>query len=265
MKLIFSILILLSLAAFAQILGPILSGNSGAGTASTNVARWAMSDGSGTTVTDSSTSSNNLTITPGGGSWTTLGGTNGVYAFDGSSTYMTAANYTNVNFNYNQPFSIFAVGKFIANSAYSTIISRLNSASNYQGYEFDIGFHTPNYVAEFFMVNTYTTNALQLYCNTQQALTAGTLYDLLVTYDGSHTAAGTKIYINGAICTNYITTFNSLTTTTTNTVPLNVGRRPGASPVDYFDGDLGPVYIWNRVLTSGEATTLHGNFYATIN
>jgi hypothetical protein len=55
----------------------------------------------------------------------------------------------------------------------------------------------------------------------------------------------------------------TVSATTTNTQVPWVGERINASIP--YSGYLGPVYVWNRVLTSGEASALHSNFYAPPN
>lgn len=231
---------------------------------STLVADWQMSNGSGTTVTDA-TGAANLTITAGSGSWATLSGVSGgVYNFDGTATHMDAANYNNLNFNYNQSFSVFVVVDFAATASYLTLASRLNTGSNYQGWEFDIGYHSPDYVPEFFLCNTYSSNCLQTYASATYDMSANTLYDVLVTYSGNGSTSGVKFYINGSLTSGNSSVLNSLTNTTTNTIDPRIGARTPTA-ADYFKQYMGPVRIWNRVLTSTEATTLHGNFYANIN
>ena len=232
-------------------------------TLSSLVAEWPMENGSGTTATDSCCG-DNLTITAGSGSWSTQSGVaNGVYSFDGvasTGTRMDAANYTNLNFNYNQPFSIFAVFVSTNTGAGQQIIGRENTASNYQGW----GLHL-NYIngttlqPDFELINSYPTNALEV-STAATYTTDGTLYDVLVTYDGTHDRNGVKLYINGSNISSTNTAHNSLTTTTTNTKNPRVGVYEDGTTYP-FKGKMGPVYVWNRVLTSGEATALHSNFY----
>ena len=226
-------------------------------TLSSLVAEWQMANGSGTTSTDSCCG-NNLTITAGSGGWTTLAGVaNGVYNFDGTATVMTAANDTNLNFNYNQPFSVFGVIDFTnIVGGLEDILGNLDTGNNYKGWDFDILATTHN--LHLYLINTYPSNLIDV--ATTANLTAGTLYDVLVTVDGSHTAAGVTFYVNGSASSKAASVHDSLTTTTTNSVLPRVGGWTGSSTQQY-KGLMGPVYVWNRVLTSGEASALHSNFY----
>jgi hypothetical protein len=80
------------------------------------------------------------------------------------------------------------------------------------------------------------------------------LRQILVTYDGSRTPAGLKIYRNGeAVSTS--TSSNTLTGTTLNSVPLVLMRRLGN--VDGVQGVLGQVRTWDRELSGAEAAELY--------
>lgn len=238
-----------------------LCGLGGGGAASTNVYRWPMSDGSGTTVTEI-INGNNLTITPGTGSWGTQAGvTNGIYNFDGTTTRMDAGSNSLANFNFNQAFSVWAVFNATNTGSEQTVIGTLNTSSNFVGWEMGLSFVSSVLLNPvFFLINTFPTNCIEV-VTSSASVVPGTLYDLAMTYSGSGAASGVIIYINGAAQTNSVLQ-NNLTTTTTNSINPRVGMRQDSSVP--FKGKMGPIGIWNRVLSSTEVTTLHGNFYATI-
>ena len=227
-------------------------------TLSSLVGGWPMENGSGTTSTDPYTG-NNLTITPGGGSWGTLAGVSGgVYNFDGTATLMTAANHTNLDFNYNQDFSGWCAVDFTSTGSYETLISTLVAGSSYQGWEFSLAYFTGNYFTAFFLVNAYPSNALQV--DSIPSISAGALHDVGFSYNGSvsHTHTGVKLYIDGANVSGTAVS-DTLTTTTTNSQVPVIGARPNST--DFLKGDLGPCYTGNRVWTGAEFSALHSNFY----
>jgi len=232
------------------------------------VATWEMTEGSGTTVYDVSGSQNNLTITPGGGSWTTLVGVaRGVYLFDGTTTVMTAASNTNVNFERTQPFSLFSVFEVTASGInQATLISRLDTPGNgYRGYESSITAAVGGgYTVTFFLISTYPTSAIRVLTVTNGsgvgAVPVNAVTDLLITYDGSSKAAGLNVYVNGVLTASTVGVQDTLTTTTLTTINPQLGIR-ASSGGNIFKGYMGPQYIWKRVLTATEASALHSNFY----
>ncbi len=234
-----------------QILGPILFGGGGC---SSLVLELPMTEGSGTIAHDLC-GFDNFTITPGSGSWQALGGTSGSYLLN--STHMDAANNTRTNFNFNQPFSIFIVVNLTSCTCQYDVIGDLDTANNFRGWELGtISAGSSNWHPNFFLVNTFPSNAIQV---NAVGTPNYTLHDILVTYDGSHTAAGVKFYIDGTFSANAAPTQDSLTTTTTNSILPRIGMRiDGTIPMS---GNIAPVYIWNRVLTSGEASALNSSFY----
>lgn len=71
---------------------------------------------------------------------------------------------------------------------------------------------------------------------------------IVITYSGSSTVAGIKMYVNG----NEVTTTKSggpLTNTTVNDIPVEIGNRAGTYN---FNGDIDEVMIYNRELTASE-------------
>ena len=240
--------------------------------ASTLVAFWKVAEGTGSTSADSSTSANNLTLT--GTSWVSQAGlANGGLSFAGTiGSHADPANFTNINFNYNQPFSVSMW--FVLNNVQGTgidnprIISRLVAGAGGGGY--DIGF---NYNAATFcngwcfsweLVNTVGTNELDVTSTTP--ITEGVLHNIVATYSGSATAGGVVIYLDGTVIPTTTVT-SSLSTTATNSQIPRIGTRINGSGCTscYFQGILGPLGVWNRVLASGEVATIQGNPYAIIN
>ena len=84
--------------------------------------------------------------------------------------------------------------------------------------------------------NTATTNEIQV--TTSNTVSATTWYHIVVTYDGSSTAAGVKIYIDSVLQSTTLDTNNLSATILNNKVATIAGRDNGAgSYTDYFTGD----------------------------
>jgi len=67
------------------------------------------------------------------------------------------------------------------------------------------------------------TNGTRIRVASQSTLSISTWYHLAFTYDGSVTASGVKIYINGSDDTDLTPAQDNLNTTTANTANLNLG------------------------------------------
>ncbi len=236
----------------------------------TSVLNIPMKDGTGTTATDVSLFGNNATITAGTGGWTTQTGlSQGAYSFDGSTTLMTLSNYGYLTFDRNNSFSVsvvFNATSTIGSGLSEALVSRLNTASNYQGWELGLNNQTysgnGNYPVVF-LVNTFPSNSIeQMYDCGAAPVSINTLHSLLYTYSGTSTAAGGTMYLDGVACTAEVATQNSLTATMQNTVTPVIGGRINSTAL--FKGKLGPARVWNRVLTATEAATLAATPYAVI-
>ncbi len=264
MKKVFGVLLLLmcmgAIPAFGQALpwpspGTFVTGGSG-GTVPKPVLELYMDEATGTIAHDSSGCGNDFTITAGTGGWTTLTGVSrGVYQFDGTTTKMAGANFTCINFDWNQPFSIFAVFQRTTGGTTQPIFT--HTTTNHRGYDITL----ESGQLAFLLSNVYPT-AIDIHCFSCPGFASGALHDVLVTYNGNGLASGVKFYEDGTDYSANPSIFqNSLggNPTTTSTVP-NVGFRPEDS--QFWKGYIGPIYVWNQVLTSGNASTLHSDFYA---
>jgi hypothetical protein len=172
---------------------------------------------------------------------------------------MVAGNNTNVNFNYNQPFSVFSVVYMTDTTSERMIVGTGDPASNYNGWWIE------SYQGHlwFYLIGTLSPSHY-ISTNSIGSLNASTLYDVVATYDGSGTAAGVTLYINGIAQTVHTDVDTLSSTSTTSMVYPTVGQRAGSVQLA-AGSEVGPIYVWKRVLTAGEASALHSNFYAPPN
>ena len=102
----------------------------------------------------------------------------------------------------------------------------------------------------FIIQQTYPSNMLRVESNT--VLINNTWYHITVTYDGSKNASGVKIYINGVEST-YNIVADVFTGNSSNTGTFKI-----SSPnIGYIGGLIDELSIFNRVLSSTEATELY--------
>lgn len=85
----------------------------------------------------------------------------------------------------------------------------------------------------------------------------GTEHHFGWTYDGSSSAAGVTMYVDGASVAKTIGTNTLTSESTTNTQALQIGMR-GTPPDSAYTGAIRHVTVWNRVLTAGEVAQIRG-------
>lgn len=216
-------------------------------------AAWQMLEGSGLSVQDVSGYKNNLTLT----SATWLGASSPlrnavVLAGTGG---MQSVSDANLNFNSNQPFSVSCWFNLSSATVEQTLIGHLDPSNNFIGWEINLNGFGIAGTARFLFINVFPSVQLNTYVS---GLLSGNLYNIVVTYDGSATAAGVVIYLNGVPSSQTVLA-NNLSGSTQNAVPIFLGERSDGS--NSLTGYVGPTFVWNRVLTSAEAASLFSNPY----
>ena len=103
-----------------------------------------------------------------------------------------------------------------------------------------------------FKLNNATGNRIEV--TSTAAITVGSWKHITITYDGTSTAAGVTLYVNGSAVADTDTT-NTLTLTTVNTNPLAIGAlSTGGS--NYL-GNLTQLGIYNLALSGAQVTALY--------
>lgn len=209
------------------------------------IAHWKFDEGSGTTAYDSA-GDNDGTIY--GATWTS-GQIDGALSFDGND-YVDVPPPEKLDFERTDAYTLSAWYKGDATA--DTLLSKTDRANNYRGYDIFIaeGYVQPH------LVSTWTSNSL---CET------GTLYPvndlawhhIAVTYDGSSSPDGLKIYVDGMeeITTVYS---DSLSSTIRNSVSFKIAARSeGDEAIHHLTGEVDDVRIYNRALSASEVEQLY--------
>lgn len=224
------------------------------GSAPTLVAAWEFLEGSGSSVADSSTfAPNSLTLT----NETWLGATSpltNAVSFAGTGG-AESANHTNTNFTNTEPFSVSVWFKTADTTDQMILAGTLNPSSNYAGWEISLNTFSHASNISVALINTYPSNWILVYT----PFSASTLYNLVFTYDGSDSSAGVNVYLNGSPVST-TTGFNSLSASIASNTNVFIAERSDNSA--QYTGDVGPLYIWKRVLTALEISTLYSNPYS---
>jgi len=189
---------------------------------------------SGQTVSDLTNNNNDITLTEG----ISLDGTNSEYWYFAS------------------PFTFDTVTNIPAgNSAYTTSVWFRILAQGVAMGLVTFGTET-SYAANYLYINSsgYVSND---WCGTTITSTGSTIDDnnwhnVVVTYDGTVAT----IYMDGVFDTD-LTVGSSLTVSPTSN--LEIGGGIAGYSIGGYDGDMGPVMIYNRALTANEVLTNYNN------
>ncbi len=149
-----------------------------------------------------------------------------------------------VRFEYTNSFSYGVWIKFQAPGG--AVLSKMDEGPSYRGFDLLI---TDGKV-EVHLVNKFPENALK--AASKDPLSTNRWQHLFVTYDGSHKAAGLKLFVDGKPRP-LDTPNDSLSATITNAAPLLIGARQNAFP---FHGLIDDVRFFHRALKPEEVVDL---------
>jgi len=177
----------------------------------------------------------------------------GSIVFSGTGSYATFGTPSSLNFERTNSFSVCAflnttntnnvANNIIGNS--STIVGTLNI-----GWYFTL-FNRAALKAtsvNLSLVNNGANNLIEV-TSPQNSILPNTWYYICATYDGSSSASGVTIYINGVTQTSIITS-NTLSATIQNANAIVLAAR--ASLDQNFPGSIATIQMYNRVLSAAE-------------
>ena len=152
------------------------------------------------------------------------------------------------------------------------LVSKLQQGGTYPGYEIHVGTNLHggdpvggNDKLTIWMINDFFTGDMIQVDGSVDILRGTGENDwvhVAVTYDGSGTAEGVQIYVDGQADTAQILTKDSLTGSILNDSAFTVGARQGGANHG-FSGDLDEVAVWDTVLSGASIAGLaDGNLYA---
>lgn len=131
-----------------------------------------------------------------------------------------------------------------------TLLSKRNVAPSLRGYNIDL--LTTGAIRVALTSDASSNNLIQV--TTTTLFSRNTPYHIVVTYDGSSTAAGLKIYVDGNLEAVTVD-FNALSGTILNAVSAKIGAYGTA--LQTFQGIIDEVSYWGDDLTAGEVTELY--------
>ena len=151
------------------------------------------------------------------------------------------------DFDREQPFSVGAWVNVPANFKDGAIVARMDDRKGLQGWELFV--QGRNFGAQ--LASAQPAGALRV-VSKNPTVRAGKWQHVLVTYDGSGTSGGFRLFLDGRV--QPVVASGNLKGTTRAAVPLRVGRRETKSRFD--GGQVQDVRVYSRELGTGEARSL---------
>lgn len=142
--------------------------------------------------------------------------------------------------------SAFSIGVWIRPESAGCVISKMDDAADMRG--FDVTLRKGKALVN--LVHRWNSNAIQV--ATVSSIPGHQWQHLAVTYDGSSTAKGVRVYLDGDLQTVTVN-HDSLSGTIRNEQPLRIGRRQASAP---FEGLIDEVQLYDSQLEPGEVQHL---------
>ena len=157
----------------------------------------------------------------------------------------------NLNFERTSAFSISAWVKRGGSGVNDTIVSKMESSGNFRGYLLFIS--STNLVK--FVLRNVNLSSNRLFVDSTSTITDTNWHHILMTYDGSSSVSGVKIYIDGVSDT--VTTAGTLSATTLNSSPFNIGARNSNSL--FAAATIDEVSVFNSELSASDVTSIYNS------
>ena len=170
------------------------------------------------------------------------------YDLDGVNDTITYG--SNFKFNYNEPFShSFWVNP--DNVTSGVLFSDLDSGTGFRGFEVRI----ESGKLRVFFVNNFGSNAIDA-TTASSILSTGTYQHVVITYDGSGTAAGFTVYVDNVSYNFTSVSQDTLSATTVSGVTFRVGARVSAT---YYNGKIDEWGVYSKAVTGLEVSDLYNS------
>lgn len=214
---------------------------------------WKMGDGdTHPTLQDSSTGGHNGTMTNMESTDITVDSPGAYFStksllFDGVNEYITMGGV--LGFEYTDSFSFSFWFKTTATGG--MFVSKQLGSGTYRGYDIDLTAGRIRLVLD----NDGVTGPNELQIYTSNTFNDGSWHHAVITYDGSASASGVTIWVDG-VSQSLTTASNTLTGTIANAANFEIGRR---SDGVWYAGNLTEVVAYNKELSSAEITWIYNN------
>lgn len=207
-----------------------------------------------TNAIDSSELGNDGTLT--NATWTGSGyfgytGDNSI-TFDGTDDSVDIGDIAELSFERTDKFSFDAWVKSSDASNFQVILAKRDTgANNFRGYELFL--NNSGYLSAILCNDNSPANLIYVQ-STTTLVADGSWHMVSMTYDGSSSASGVKLYVDSTL-QSLTTTNNNLSATIDNSVSFRIGRRED-SAID-FNGVIDTVVVYNYERTAAEISAVY--------
>jgi len=168
---------------------------------------------------------------------------------DGIDDFVTMGD--TLDFERTSVFSISAWVKRDGAGAGFAVVSKMESSGNYRGYLLYID--STNVVK--FVLRSQNSPTSRLVVDGTSTITNTNWHHITMTYDGTSSTSGVKIYIDGVSDT--VNTSGTLSATTLNSSPFNIGARDSNSL--FANATIDEVSVFNSELSASDITTIYNS------
>lgn len=177
-----------------------------------------------------------------------------IWKFDALTYRVSIGNV--LNFERTDAFSLVGWGSILVQGTTRHLIAKIGSTTAQLGYALRLtSTGSPdNQLLQFTLNNNVSGGANALTINSTATLTVG-MHHMAVTYDGSSTPGGVRLYVDGVLVTQ-TTVNNTLTLSTLSSESLTLGNRPAADLP--FSSEVKHCSIWNKRLSDAEVLETYG-------
>lgn len=176
-------------------------------------------------------------------------------ALDGSNEYISIGNVAALDFDRLTAFSISAWVYLTGTTGMYMIFAKMEASTTYRGW----GLSVDNRRLQIQHVNDWGgANRLSV-MTTSAVVSSNGWHHVVATMDGTGTAAGVKLYVDGTEITSKTTTYDTLSATTVGTGDATIGRRGSAGDL-YFPGLVDEVAAYNIALSGAQVTTIYNDY-----
>ncbi len=240
-----------------------LVGGSASGSAQTKPASpvgiWHFDEGYGTTANNAGSGGTSLngTLTNMASPATSASGwqnassgnckINGCLAFDGTNDYVNLGQPSALAFERTSQFSISTWIKGTSFAGLPTIFSKGLNSGSYTGYFFFL-----NAGKLEMQINNTGSATNQIDVKSNNTVSTGVWHHVVMTYDGSSSAAGVKFYVDDVI-QGVTVLSNTLSASILNAADANIGEYADASSP--FNGLIDEVHVYNFALNQDQVNT----------
>jgi hypothetical protein len=241
-------------------MGPQGAGGTNYAPTSGLVGWWKLDESSGPSAADATGNGNTGTWTN-SPTYTASGKINGALTFaNATDTYVDVANPSNFAFERTNAFTLAAWIYRTSTATEGNILAKVLSSAGWTGYSFWMDFNgasffcTSNCVKVTLVNDVGTSNTLYVSADNTPAAT-GAWHHVAATYDGSSTAAGVKIYVDG-VAQATVVIIDNLTASILAATDLKIGVDV-TGQTDAFTGRIDDARVYNRALSAAEVTALY--------